>query len=439
MIKGNNKARFDQLIKAAPIFGKLLSAVASDAHFLRKAIEPVAADDAFFHELLNMHQAIHESGKALRTPLLIMRTDFMDDARLGPQLIEFNGIAAGMGPFGQRAHELHRYLQTQQDQTFAKWSQTSSLELIPNPAIARLAQGIVFAANTIKKHSNEPGPTKFLMVVQENEDNIFDQHLLEKQLHLLGIETYRRTFKQLHRALSTGDNDRLVLEGVGGIDTVYLRAGYQYCDYLAEDIDQQKCCDTLMKTRIFIEQHRVAVNATVSQQLATSKRVQTLLTSMTAEQLLTFGLTEQEAKMIQPLLGDMRPIDAKSYDFIQADDVSNWVLKNQGEGGGHCIFDKEIPYKLKTLTPEQYPTWALMRRIHPTPRAIPALVVRDGEPHVVHDLINEIGLFTVHMSGSPATADNGYAGYLVRSKAATTTEGGVHSGLGVLDSLAYND
>ncbi len=80
-----------------------------------------------------------------------------------------------------------------------------------------------------------------------------------------------------------------------------------------------------------------------------------------------------------------------------------------------------------------------MRRIHPTPRAIPALVVRDGEPHVVHDLISEIGLFTVHMSGSPATADNGYAGYLVRSKAATTTEGGVHSGLGVLDSLAYND
>lgn len=53
------KARFDQLIKAAPIFGKLLSAVASDTHFLRQAIEPVAADDAFFHELLNMHQAIH--------------------------------------------------------------------------------------------------------------------------------------------------------------------------------------------------------------------------------------------------------------------------------------------------------------------------------------------------------------------------------------------
>ncbi|HFV8588585.1 TPA: hypothetical protein ACIYFY_005167 [Escherichia coli] len=31
------------------------------------------------------------------------------------------------------------------------------------------------------------------------------------------------------------------------------------------------------------------------------------------------------------------------------------------------------------------------------------------------------------------------AGYLIRSKSAESTEGGVHSGQGVLDSLVYSD
>ena len=35
------------------------------------------------------------------------------------------------------------------------------------------------------------------------------------------------------------------------------------------------------------------------------------------------------------------------------------------------------------------------------------------------------------------TEDNGYAGYLIRSKPADVSEGGVHSGMGVVDSLAY--
>ena len=75
----------------------------------------------------------------------------------------------------------------------------------------------------------------------------------------------------------TGADNRLILEGVGPLDTVYLRAGYQYSDYEAFNIDEQECCQALMATRVFIEQHRVAVNATVGQQLATSKRVQMLL------------------------------------------------------------------------------------------------------------------------------------------------------------------
>ncbi len=95
-----SEARFNALSESAPIFGQLINAVAENHQFLQEAIEPVAQGDAFFRELLAMHKAIHQKGNAKRTPLLMMRTDFMDDQELGPQLIEFNGIAAGMGRLG---------------------------------------------------------------------------------------------------------------------------------------------------------------------------------------------------------------------------------------------------------------------------------------------------------------------------------------------------
>ncbi|UJF20157.1 glutathione synthetase [Vibrio sp. SS-MA-C1-2] len=431
------KDRYQQLIDASPLFGKLINLISDDHKLIREAILPVAESDDFFSALLEMHEQIHFQGKsARRTPLLIMRTDFMDDINNGPQLIEFNGIAAGMGPFGQRIHQLHHELQQQCSSVYQQWTDAPQSELVDNIAIERLADGIQKATLAIKHGFNESQPPRFLMVTQENEDNIFDQFLLEEALQQRGIETHRRTFKELYHKLSTGKQDRLLLEGVGSIDTVYLRAGYQYSDYFSEDIEEQKCCETLMKTRVFIEQHQVAVNATVGQQLATSKRIQLLLSSMKMEQLVTIGLTEEEAIKIQPLIGEMRQIDQNSVEFIKQQSADDWVLKNQGEGGGHCVFNQDILPALQAMSKSEYDSWALMRRLHPAPRTHPTLLVRDGELTSVNDLISEIGIFTVHIAGEPAVAQQGYAGYLVRSKRVTTTEGGVHSGLGVLDSLA---
>ena len=41
------------------------------------------------------------------------------------------------------------------------------------------------------------------MVVQKNEDNVYDQHLLEVELQKQGIRTVRRTFEQLSCQLSS--------------------------------------------------------------------------------------------------------------------------------------------------------------------------------------------------------------------------------------------
>ena len=371
-----------------------------------------------------------------------MRTDFMDDAEHGPKVIEFNGIAAGMGPFGQRAHEMHGYLQNQFAEGFHQWSPTHSsanepLKLVDNPAIEQLVKGVAESARAVRHSFDEPGKPVFLMVVQHDEDNVYDQHLLEEGIQTEGVRTVRRTFRELYDQLSTGENHRLLLKDIGGVDCIYLRAGYQYSDYIANDLVEPRCCDALVQTRVFMERHRVAMNATVSQQLATSKRVQMLLTGMSNKELTHFGLTENEAVQIKSILGEMLPVSSTSARWYEQQNPDNWVLKNQGEGGGHCVFGNDILPKLKALKVEEFSAWSLMRRLHPAPRPQPALLVRKGQPIVVNDLISEIGMFTVHLDGKPVTDFNGYAGYLIRSKPASVSEGGVHSGLGAADSLAF--
>ena len=430
-----DRDRFNLLKATVPLLGKLIHAVSENYQFLQDSISPVATADPFFGALLTMH---HQTKNAQRLPLLIMRSDFMDDAETGPKLVEFNGIAAGMGPFGQRIHELHRFIHLQNPESYARWSNKPNTVLIENPAIERLSQGIAEAATTIKNEFQDNNNPVFLMVVQEDEDNVYDQHLLEYALYHKGVRAVRKTFRELNESLVTTPNNRLVLKDVGPIDCVYLRAGYDYCDYAADDLHSQNCCETLMQTRILIENHRVAVNATVSQQLATSKRVQMILSSMTAEALTQFGLTLYEATAVKSLLGKILPVTANTIAAFSQQNPSHWVLKNQGEGGGHCIFDNGILPKLQQLPSEEYSAWALMQRLHPVPRSKPALIVRKSELTIVDDLISEIGMFTVHINGQATIPEAGYTGYLIRSKSAQTTEGGIHSGMGVLDSLAFN-
>jgi glutathione synthase len=363
----------------------------------------------------------------------------MLDQQLGPRLVECNSIAAGMAPFGEQVHKLHAYLEKRWPAEFAQFHTQQPGELLPNPATARMARAIANAALQIAGDSGAEEAPGFLMVVQENEDNVFDQQLLEQALRQLGLRTYRRTFRQLHGQLSSGQDSRLQLEDCGRIDVVYLRAGYQYQDYLATDLDTRRCCDALRATRLFIERHRVAVNATVAQQLATSKRMQMQLANDDGELLSGLGFDATERSLLQAVFAPMRAVDANTVSLLK-DEVSSahWVLKNQGEGGGHCLFDADILRRLDSLKPAQYGAWTLMQRLRPAGREQPALLLRDEHTQQVQGLVSEIGLFTAHLGAEALpTGDDrpGHIGYLVRSKPADVAEGGIHSGFGALDSL----
>ncbi|MFL9780257.1 glutathione synthase [Vibrio cyclitrophicus] len=431
---------YEHLRRVTPLITKLISNVSEDHDFLQSSLSDMAQADPFFGRLMELHQQAHGSkDKRLnpaRQPLLLMRTDFMDDRQHGAKVIEFNGIAAGMAPFGQRATEFHSFMQNQWPETYKNWLEDQSATPAENQGLTQLAYGISTTAKQVKADFNEQGKPVFLMVVQKNEDNVYDQHLLEVELQKQGVRTVRRTFEQLSCQLSTGDNQRLLLQDVGAVDVVYLRAGYQYSDYWAPELNESVCCHTLSQTRLFIEQHHVAVNATFSQQLATSKTMQMLLTMMPASEYARWGLTLEEAELVKSVLADMKPITSESIEWFNTQaDKQEWVLKNQGEGGGHCVFGDEISEQLSQLKSEEYDAWALMQRLYSHERDVPTIAVRDTQQTLVTDLVSEVGLFTVYYKGEPVTELDGYAGYLIRSKPACENEGGIHSGKGILDSL----
>jgi glutathione synthase len=445
---------FEHIRKVTPLITKLIHNISEDHDFLQSSLGEVGKADPFFGRLLALHQQAHGDIKhrltPARKPLLLMRTDFMDDRLHGVKVIEFNGIAAGMAPFGQRATELHAFLSNQWPAVYQQWSENNDAIPAENQGLEQLAYGISQAAKKVKSRfindmpgalsgAIEAGQSKpiFLIVIQENEDNVYDQHLLEIALQKQGLRTVRRTFEQLSTQLSTGEHQRLNLEDVGEIDAVYLRTGYQYSDYCSPVRDEAICCQTLSQTRLFIEQHHVAVNATFSQQLATSKTMQMLLTTMHAKEYARWGLNIEQAKLIKSVLAEMRPINQETIGWFNTQATQDeWVLKNQGEGGGHCVFGNDISDKLNQLKTSEHDAWALMKRLYPHEREVATIAVRDSEQTLIDDLVSEIGLFTAYYDGLPVTEFDGYAGYLIRSKPASENEGGIHSGKGILDSLA---
>ncbi len=429
-----------QLELTAPLLGRLTQALAEDDQLIQDVHAALAFADPFFAEMLSTHRALHnQPGEVLRAPLLLQRSDFMVDAHMGPRLVECNSIAAGMAPFGERMGSLHEYLQQRWPTEFARLHTAAPGVLHPNPATANMARAIAYAAGSIAGELGDGAPLNFLMVVQDNEDNLFDQRLLENQLRCLGLQTHRRTFRQLHEQLSSGPNQSLQLEGCGTLHVVYLRAGYQFQDYIATDLDTRRCCDALLATRMFMERHRVAMNATIAQQLATSKRMQLQLAGDDGGLLQRLGFDRDERSALQSVFAPMRSVNGDSATRLRDEgNLSAWVLKNQGEGGGHCLFDQDILHRLDSLGEADYAAWTLMQRLHPAGRDKDTLLVRDGRARTAQRLVSEIGLFSAHLGSAALDTDAqrpGHIGYLVRSKLPQVTEGGVHSGFGVLDSL----
>lgn len=122
----------------------------------------------------------------------------------------------------------------------------------------------------------------------------------------------------------------------------------------------------------------------------------------------------------------------------------NHVLKPQREGGGNNIYRDNIPGFLKSIPEREYKQYILMELIQP-PRAARNTVLRSDGAVITGDVISELGIFGTCLwksttgKGVNEVLVNEEGGYLTRTKARDSDEGGVAAGFSSLDSLVLFD
>jgi glutathione synthetase len=412
------RAAFAAAAAAAPAFNALADAVSRDEEYLRRVLAPAARHDAFTAALLRVHAAT-AAARAARTgrdlSLAVTRSDYMLHEPTGQLLqVELNTIASSFGCLASVTAALHRHLLEREGAA----AEDLDAALPPNGAMDAIADALGAAAAA---HGAEGGVALF--VVQPGERNAYDQRWLAHRLwERCRVRVLRRTLAEVAARGALDAGGRLVVDGAVA-SVVYFRAGYTPDDYptAAE-----------WAARELVERSDAAACPTVAMQLAGAKKVQQDLAAPGAvERFAPPAAAAQLRAFFAGLWALDAPDDAAAAAAI-ADALRNpdsYVLKPQREGGGNNLYGAALAARL--AAGGDLGALILMARIRPPVRR--AVMVRGGAVDSIGAL-SELGVFGVFLRRGDEVLLNAGAGHLVRTKAATSDEGGVAAGYAVLDS-----
>lgn len=445
--------------RLATIWNLLVARIAHDGPWLLQTLASVLPHDEFTRRLVEIFQAINGAGRDVqKIQLGITRSDYMlhagESGSGSPELkqVEINTIAASFGCLSTQVTRLHQYLV----QKVLGHSRLSSKSFIlpHNETMRGLAHGLAAAhkeylrqESVMFKPSQPSRPGRrpcVLMLVQADERNINDQKLLEICLwEEFGVLLHRATLLEVARNAhldlqrrqnlllvsplisDTGEED--VQEAEVEVTVAYFRAGYDPSDYSSEGE---------WKGRELIEMSAAIKCPSISHHLAGTKKVQ--------EALCRPGVLER-------FLKDAEDVDAIRNCFVglygldpecegataavaaACNSPQHFVLKPQREGGGHNLYDQDLVEALSQMTAEERAAYILMEKIRPPP--FEAFFLRDCS--VLRGLaVLELGVYGVYLGDGEGKRVilNESVGHLLRTKLASSHEGGVAAGFAVLSS-----
>lgn len=454
----------EEYVKArrlAPIWNVLVARVAHDRAWLLRTLESVLPHDDFTRRLVEIYEAIDGAGRDVQKVCLgINRSDYMlhaegaASASSSPSIkqVEINTIASSFGCLSTEVTRLHRYLA--QKVLGCTRLLTASWLLPYNDTMRGLAHGLAMAHREyLRQESRLPRPSTssqhhrrpcVLMIVQPGERNINDQKLLEVALwEGFGISLHRASLLQVAGKgyLDLARRQNLLLksplvseaeEEAGQeeeieVTVAYFRAGYDPSDYPSEGE---------WKGRELIEMSTAIKCPCISYHLAGTKKVQEAL-CRPGELERFLEKPEDVAAIRECFMGlyGLEPGLTGAEAAVKAARArpEDFVLKPQREGGGHNLYGAELVEALDRLTPEERAAYILMEKIRPPPFA--SHFVRDGQV-VQGAAVFELGVYGVFLGDGECRRVllNESVGHLLRTKLATSQEGGVAAGFAVLSS-----
>jgi len=448
--------------RLAPIWNVLVARVAHDRTWLLRTLESVLPHDDFTRRLVEIYQAIDGAGRDVqKVHLGINRSDYMlhsegtasTSSSASIKQVEINTIASSFGCLSTEVTRLHRYLA--QKVLGCTHFFTPSWLLPYNDTMRGLAHGLAMAHHEYMRQESScmPKPSTsshhrrrpcVLMIVQPGERNINDQKLLEVALwEGFGIPLHRATLLEIagegHFDLQRRQNLLLKVpvlseaeeeagqEGEIEVTVAYFRAGYDPSDYPSEGE---------WKGREIIEMSAAIKCPCISYHLAGTKKVQEALCR--PGELERFLEKPADVAAIRDCFMGLYGLErglAGAEAAVKAARArpEDYVLKPQREGGGHNLYGEELVEALDRLTPEERAAYILMEKIRPPP--FDSHFVRDGQV-LQGAAVFELGVYGVFLGDGECRRVllNESVGHLLRTKLATSQEGGVAAGFAVLSS-----
>jgi glutathione synthetase len=329
--------------------------------------------------------------------------------------VELNTIAAAFAGLAPLVSKMHSFLAHKIEGC------TYSVSGLPeNVATEAVTAGLAKAWSIYDNPS-----AVVMMVVQPEEKNSFDQRRLEYQLwEKYGITTIRRTLTDIgERASLVASTNDLSIDGKI-VAITYFRAGYTPKDYPSEKEWQ---------ARLLIERSSTVSCPSIPYHLVGAKKVQQVF-SLPGVLEKFFGEDTKSIEQLRACFAALYSLDIGECDNIVERAISTpeeYVMKPQREGGGNNLYGEELKQALQTLNPKERAAYILMQRIRP--KACQALVMKRGSVSTVQ-AISELGIYSVYLRHNGKEILNEAAGHLLRTKTASSNEGGVAAGFAVLDS-----
>ena len=404
------RGEFTRAMSAMPLFNRLIDAIARSPDWLYENLEGL---DEFTSQLLMVSR--HCQPPSQQVYLGIHRSDYMLGTGNRLQQVEINTISSAFGALAPRLKELHSWVLGCYGD-----GEERACNLPENGALEGMVEAFAQAWTL------QGGGGVLLMVVNDQERNVFDQGFIEASLwQKHQIRTVRASLSaiSLHFTLEPGTNDGLY-QGLP-VSIIYYRAGYAPNDYkTAQD----------WETREKLEKSTAVKCPCIDYHLAGVKKVQQLLCS--EEHLSRFLPDPAEQRELQAfftsIFGLEQPLPDSTLQDVTAH-PENWVLKPMREGGGNNLYDNQVKDAFQDYSPhsDRLKGYILMKKILPKP--FPVLLVREGSASLLPGLW-ELGTFGTFIGTKERVYLNSAPGYLLRTKSASSNEGGVAAGYAVLDT-----
>ena len=325
-----------------------------------------------------------------------------------------------------------------------------------NPAIESIARGLYAShrAYGIPK-SKQSTSLCVIFVVQEPENNIFDQLAIsEYLLSHHNIRSFRLPFldAEKHTAIGLDNESRPLVythpddpSSQYEVTTLYFRAGYAPSEYTSA---------AAWQARLHFERSGAIKCPSILTHLAGSKKIQQILATPSSPFLDRFlGETPYKAfiERIRATFAAIYPLDGTAAGQTAIKYANNpetavkYVLKPQREGGGNNIYGTKIPPFLRSLGDDEqkFKGHILMELIETPP--VHNSILRNGELRS-GEVIGELGIYGVCLwradhkqSQCGEVLENYEAGFLLRTKGRESEEGGVAAGFGCVDSVCLVD